>query len=259
MGLLVAYAGMMGLAVGSFLGLVADRLPRGESIVTARSRCGSCGRVLAWWELVPVISYLALGGRCSGCRARIPMRLLAVEVGTGALFAATSLRYGASLETVVTLAFLSLLGTIALVDLEEHLVLDVLVYPGALLALALAPATAWAAPGALLASWGGALLGGAVGFGVLLAIYLASRGGMGAGDVKLAGLIGLMTGFPGVLVSLFVGFVAGGLVGATLLLLGLRGRKDAIPYGPYLAVGAAVSLLFGTAIIEWYLGLLGWR
>ncbi|MBI2857382.1 MAG: prepilin peptidase, partial [Chloroflexi bacterium] len=165
--------------------------------------------------------------------------------------------YGASLEAAVTLVFLSLLAAITLVDLQEQLILDVLVYPGALLAVALAPATPWAAPGALV-SWGLALLGGAVCFGLLLAIHLASRGGMGAGDVKLAGLMGLMTGFPGVLVSLFVGFVAGGLVGATLLLLGLRGRKDAIPYGPYLALGAAVSLLFGAAIMEWYLGLLGW-
>ena len=99
--------GAVGLAVGSFLALVADRLPKDISIVALRSRCETCGRVLTWWELVPIVSYLGLHGRCYGCGARIPPKLLLVEFGTGLLFAGAALRYGATLETAVTAAFLA--------------------------------------------------------------------------------------------------------------------------------------------------------
>lgn len=253
---LTLYLGIGGLAVGSFLALVADRLPRGEPIVATRSHCAYCGKVLTWWELVPVLSYLGLRGRCSRCRARIPLRLPLVEVGTGLLFLLVGLRYGLSPATAVSLAYVSLLIVISLIDLQEKLILNVLVYPGVALALAAAPLAPWAPPGALEA-WGSALLGGGVGALLLLGVYLASRGGMGAGDVKMAGLVGFMAGFPLVLVSLFVGVVAGGLVGLALLLLRLKGRKDAIPFGPFLALGATAGLLYGPAILDWYLGLLG--
>lgn len=256
MSIIVAYLTLVGFAVGSFLALVADRLPRNESVVGARSHCEVCDRRLNWWELVPVLSYVGLRGRCYNCRTPIPFRLPAVEIGTGLLFALAGVLYGVTLTTATTLAFVSLLIAISLIDLDRKLILNKLVFPGAVVALAVAPWAPWSS-GMPIDAWVSSLLGGAVGFGLLLVIYLISRGGMGAGDVKLAGLMGLMTGFPGIGAALFVGFVSGGLIGVLLLLLRLRGRRDVIPYGPYLSLGAVVALFYGEPLLEWYLGLLG--
>jgi leader peptidase (prepilin peptidase)/N-methyltransferase len=257
MSVFVVYTGLIGLAVGSFLALAADRIPRGESIVHTRSHCDACGRTLTWWELAPVLSYLGLRGRCYGCRAAIPVRLPLVEVLTGALFVLAALQYGASLGAAIVFLYSALLLLVSLIDLDRKLILNSLVFPSSGVALALAPLTPWGAEGGLLQAWGGALLGGGVGFGLMLGVYLLSRGGMGAGDVKLAGLIGLMTGFPAIVPALLVGFVSGGAVGVTLLLLRLRGRKDVIPYGPYLAFGGVMALLCGDTLLGLYLGILG--
>lgn len=256
--ILLTYLTLTGLAAGSFVGLVADRVPRGESIVALRSACSTCGRVLAWWELVPVLSYLALRGRCYGCGARIPVRLVFVEIGTGFFFLTTGVRYGVSVESGVVVLFLSLLTAVSLIDLERRLILNKLVYPMAVVSLLLAPLTPWAPPNPIEA-WGRSVVGGGIGFALMLMVYLASRGGMGAGDVKFAGVIGLMTGLVGVVVALFAGFVLGGTIALGLLAFRVRGRKDVMPFGPYLALGAAIALFSGSAVLDWYLGLLRWR
>ena len=211
-----------------------------------------------WWELIPVLSYVGLRGRCYNCQTSIPLRLPLVEIGTGIAFGLTGTLYGLSLITATTLAFLSLLIVVSLIDIDHKLILNKMVAPASVVALVVAPWTPAAAEAeGMIAAWVGSLLAGVIGFLVLLVIFLISRGGMGAGDVKFAGLIGLMVGLPGIVAALFIGFVSGGVIGLLLLLFRIRGRRDAIPYGPYLALGSAVTLLYGDPLLDWYFRLLG--
>ena len=246
---------LLGLSVGSFLNLCSDRLPRGESITSPGSRCDNCNRSLKAIDLVPVFSYLWLRGRCRYCDARIPIRLPILEFATGVIFALLAWHYGLNLELAIALIYASLLLLIFVVDLEQGLILNVVVLPAVVLAFVFS--FFWAGfkefwpevgPGFVVSS----LLGGAIGFGLMMLPYLISRGGMGAGDVKLAALIGLVSGFPLVLVALLVGIIAGGLVAAILLVSRLARRKDPIPFGPFLATGAMVSVIWGENIIDWY-------
>ncbi len=246
---------LLGLSVGSFLNLCSDRLPRDQSIIRPGSRCDSCHRSLKAIDLVPVFSYVWLRGRCRYCGAGIPIRLPVLEFATAVIFGLLAWHYGLSLELAIALIYASLFLLIFAIDLEQGLILNVVVLPAVVLAFVFS--FFWAGfdefwpevgPGFVVSS----LLGGATGFGLMMLPYLISRGGMGAGDVKLAALIGLVTGFPLVLVALLVGIVAGGLVAATLLVSRLVRRKDPIPFGPFLAMGAMVSLVWGESIMHWY-------
>ncbi|MBI2846510.1 MAG: prepilin peptidase [Chloroflexi bacterium] len=240
--------GIFGLAVGSFLNVCIDRLPQGWSLISPPSHCDSCQRRLAVWDLVPVLSYIWLRGKCRYCSATVSIRLPAVELFTGLVFAYIGHRYGLSLQGLSLLIYSSILIVVFFVDLERGLILDRVVYPG--MALALVFPFFLPEPGVL-----GSLLGGALAFLLVLVIYLGSRGGMGGGDVKLAGFIGLATGFPLVLVALVLSFISGGLMASFLLLTRRRERKDAIPFGPFLSGTALVMLFWGTSLLEWYLSL----
>jgi len=247
---------LLGLAVGSFLNLCIDRLPLGKSIVRPPSHCDACQQRLKTWDLVPLFSYLWLRGRCRYCGAHIPRRLPLVELATALLFALLSWQYGLSLQLAIALIYASLFLVIFVIDLEQGLVLDKVVYPGMALAFVFSffwpwPELVWPDIGVL-----SALLGGAIGFGLILIPYLISRGGMGGGDVKLAGLIGLVTGFPLVFFALFLGILGGGLVAIALLISGVKSRKEPIPFGPFLAAAAMVTLIWGPAMYQWYIGLL---
>ncbi len=258
----------LGASVGSFLNVVADRLPRGQSLVMPRSHCMSCERTLGAVELVPVLSYLWLRARCRTCRARIPLRLVLVEALCGVLFTLVYLKWGLGPNFFIMGAATSLMVGVALIDLDTGLILNRIVFPSALVILVLAPF--WADLGesrsflgseTMLAS---ALNSLVAGFGAFLLFYAIAflfqgmrdvtgdKGGMGGGDVKLAGVIGLLVGFPGVVVALWVAVVAGGLVAASLLALGKKGRKDAIPFGPFLSLGAITVLLAGGEIVSGY-------
>lgn len=245
---------LLGLSVGSFLNLCSDRLPRDQSIIRPGSRCDNCDRSLKAIDLVPVFSYLWLRGRCRYCGARIPIRLPILEFVTAAVFGLLAWHYGLSLELAIALIYASLFLLIFVIDLEQGLILNIVILPAVALAFVLsffwAGFEVWpeVGPGFVVSS----LLGGAIGFGLMMLPYLISRGGMGAGDVKLAALIGLVAGFPLVLVALLVGIIAGGLVAAVLLISRLVGRKDAIPFGPFLVTGVVVSLIWGENIIDWY-------
>ena len=254
--LIAAYLGLVGTAFGSFVGLVADRLPDGKTIFAKRSHCSNerCGHELGLGELVPVASYLWLQGRCRVCGVRIPSRLLFVEIGMGVLFGAIGLRYGLAPETAVVAGYAALLLVISLIDWDRALVLDKLTVPGAVLAIAFAPLAPWAVEG-VADSWIRAVTGAVVGFLVLFPISFLAPKWMGFGDVKLAGLIGGMSGFPLVGVALWSGTVLGGLVGAALLVTGVRKRREAIPFAPYLAAGGVIALLYGRPLLDWYLEL----
>lgn len=234
----------LGLAVGSFLNLCVDRLPEGRSIISPPSHCEACGRRLGAVDLIPVLSYIWLRGRCRYCGAAIPARSLAIELGTGFAFVLLWIRYDDAWQLSLATAYVALLLVILFIDLEYHRIPNRLVYPGAALAILAVPFAPHHHPVAMLA-------GGLVGFGLLFVIAFAYPGGMGMGDVKLAGFIGLAVGFPEVLLTLFLAFVAGGAVAATLLVRHLKGRRDPVAFGPFLAVAGVVSLLYGQILLDW--------
>ncbi|MBI4311670.1 MAG: prepilin peptidase [Chloroflexi bacterium] len=258
----ILFSALFGLAIGSFLNVIMDRLPAGGSLVRGRSHCDSCGRALRPWDLAPVASYLLLRGKCRYCGSRIPRRVLAVEVAAGLLFALAAWQLGATAQGVIAMTFASILIVVFVIDLEHRLVLDAVTYPSAAFALAVVP---WGPVGngeaSLRAAYLDALYGVALGGAVLLLIYLVAvlvfrREAIGFGDVKLGVLLGVMLGFTGALVTLDVAFIGGGIVAILLLALKIRRRGQYIPFGPFLVSGALVSLFWGEAIFDWYWSLL---
>jgi len=257
---------VIGLAIGSFLNVCSDRLPAGQSIVRPPSHCSSCDEKLRTRDLIPLFSYLWLRGRCRYCGARIPLRIPIVELATALTFALLTWHSyvhwdGLGLQFAIVLIYACIFIVILVIDLEQQLVLDIVVYPAMLLALIFSPFwngfSDWPSMGIL-----NALLGGAVGIAFMGIAYLFALwryrsigGGMGLGDVTLAGLIGFATGFPLVFVALLLGILSGGLVAITLLVLRLRKGKDPIPFGPFLAVATMVTLLWGKELLDWYTNL----
>ena len=249
---------LLGTAIGSFLNVCIDRLPAGKSLIYPPSHCDICQHHLSPKELVPVFSYLWLHRRCRYCQAPIPQRLFWVELGSGFLFALIYWHYGVSVEFAITVFYGCLFLVLGVIDLEHTLILNKIVYPAALVALIISVVRPL--PGIIDVSlpWPeifSGVIGGAIGFVFLLVPLLIYPQGMGWGDVKLAALIGLVTGFPLVFVALFLGIILGGLVAGILLALGIKKRKEAIPFGPFLSLAVMTTLLWGNGILDWYLGL----
>jgi len=247
---------LLGMAVGSFLNVCIDRLPAQESLVFPASHCASCRHRLSVKELIPVLSYIWLRGRCRYCNTPIPRRLLWVEVGTGVLFAYLYWHYGFSIELAVVTLYCCLFLVLMVIDLEYHILPNKLVYPGIVVALAISVAFS-VLPNNLevVPEIKSAAAGGGIGLGLFLLIIVVSRGGMGWGDVKMASLIGLVVGYPLVFVALFLAVVSGGLISWVLILTKAKSRKQSIPFGPFLSLGAIAALLWGTNILDWYTGL----
>jgi leader peptidase (prepilin peptidase)/N-methyltransferase len=253
---------LLGLVVGSFLNVCTDRLPHSKSIAYPPSHCQACQHKLAAKDLIPVFSYLRLRGRCRYCQTSIPRKLLWVELATGVIFALLYWHYGLSPELGVMAFYACLFIVIFVIDLEHSLILNKVVYPTMVVALLLSlipqswlTQTIWLTP-LIKPGIASAALGGAIGFVIFLLIAVVSRGGMGWGDVKLAALIGLATGFPLVFVAIIMGAILGGIVAVVLLVTRRRGRREMIPFGPFLAVAAMATLLWGSNILSWYLGLM---
>jgi leader peptidase (prepilin peptidase) / N-methyltransferase len=248
--------GILGAAFGSFINVCADRLPAGKSLLYPHSHCDGCQKKLSALELVPIFSYILLRGRCRACGTKIPLRVLWVELGC-ALFTAFLFRdKGLTLDFAVITFYSYIFILIALIDLQYQLILNKIVYPSLIIALIVAPffiksGTAHHS----LVDHGiiNALIGGAVGFVFLLVPAVISRGGMGFGDVKMAALIGLTTGFGEVLVAVLGGIILGGLTAIFLLILRIKKRKEVIPFGPFLSLATIVTLIWGTAILDWYI------
>jgi leader peptidase (prepilin peptidase) / N-methyltransferase len=236
-----------GLLIGSFLNVVIARVPEGRSLWRPGSACPGCGAAIAWHDNIPILSFLALRGRCRACSVPIPWRYPIVEALTAALFAAAAWRFGPTLDAVTAAALLAGLVAITVIDLERQIIPDVLSLPGIL-----AGVLANLATGRL--PWLESIMGILVGGGVFLAIILASGGGMGGGDMKLGGMLGAFLGWKVVLLSMLVAVVAGGILAVALIATGVRGRKDPIPFGPFLALGGAVGLFWGERVLQWYLG-----
>lgn len=260
--LLIFIFALLGLAIGSFLNVCIDRLPRNESIVLPPSHCEACQHKLAAKDNIPVFSYLRLRGRCRYCQASIPRRVFWVELATAVIFALLCWHYGLSVELGVMIFYACLFIIIFVIDLEQGLILNKVVYPSMVVALLLSllpqswlTQTIWLTqvikPG--IAS---AALGGGIGFALFLLIAIVSRGGMGWGDVKLAALIGLATGFPLVLLAIIMGAILGAIAAVALMIVKKRKFKQTIPFGPFLALAAMVTLLWGSYILSWYRGLM---
>ncbi len=234
-------------------------MPDGRSLIRPRSYCESCQRPLASIDMVPVLSYAWLRGKCRHCKAPVPFRVVLVESATGALFLAVFLLYGFGVDFVVLSACLSLLVLVSLIDLEHGLILDKMVFPSIVLLLLLAPF--WSDIGLsrtflgdenLIASLANSYLSGLGAFLAFLIIAMINPAGMGRGDVKFAAVLGLMVGFPGILMALWISVVGGGLIAIGLILARKKSRKDSIPFGPFMAMGAAVVLIAGPDIVNWY-------
>ena len=248
----IAATAAYGLVLGSFLNVVIHRLPRGMSLLRPRSHCPACGAPVCWYDNVPVLSFLALGGRCRACRAAISPRYPLVELATGILLALVVVRFGVTLVGVEAAVLVLLLVPLALIDLEHHLLPDALTLPG------IVAGAAFSAAGGLV-SWRTALLGAVVGGAVpylVIVVYRLVRGveGMGLGDVKLLAMAGAFLGWQGVLLTLGIGSCVGAAVGLALIACGRAGRDTELPFGVFLSAAALVVLFFAPELLH----LLGW-
>jgi leader peptidase (prepilin peptidase)/N-methyltransferase len=266
---LVALAAVMGLAIGSFLNVVIYRVPAGISIVAPASACPKCGHEIRKRDNVPVLSWLLLGGRCRDCRVRISARYPAIELGTAIAFAAVAVgfavtAFASGLDAAGALelvAFLYLAGisiALAAIDLDVHRLPDAIVIPSYFVGGALLTAAA------LLEGQPDRLLVAAIGGGASVVFYgilwFVKPGGMGRGDVKLAGVLGMYLGYLGwaqLVVGVAAAFVLGGIFGIALILARRAGRKTAIPFGPWMILGAWIGIAAGGPLAAGYLDLVG--
>ena len=251
---ILAFAGL-GLIFGSFATVAAHRIPRRETIVSGRSKCPNCDRQIRAHENIPVLSWILLRGRCAGCKEPISVRYPLIELGTGILFALSAAKFGFTEEAFIYAAFFWVLVVLTVIDLDHKLLPDRVVYPAfvvgwiALIAAALADSD----PARLVdAAIGSAIFGGF--FFVVAFVYPA---GMGGGDIKLAFVLGTFIGYLGapglVLVGMFLSFLIGALGGMGVMVVSGKGRKSQVPFGPFLAAGTVVAIMWGQSLLDLYL------
>lgn len=248
---LIVIAAVMGLLIGSFLTVVTERVPDGESIVAPGSRCGACGLRLGPLDLVPVFSWLFLRGKCRRCRTNIGIEPLVLELGTASLFVAMTLKFEDSLETVAFCVLAAGLLALSWIDLRikrlpREISYTTLAIGAPLLVVAALirdePRRIWTL-----------VLGAVLATVFMYAVHVLSKGGMGDGDVRLTPLLGAYLGWlglPFVPVGLFLAFLFGSVVGVIGMIVGRAGRKTAVPFGPFLALGTLVAVFVGRAIID---------
>lgn len=247
--LFLVYAGLLGAAIGSFINVLVARLPVGQSPVRPRSSCPACGASIAWYDNVPVLSWLLLRGRCRRCRTGIAVEYPLVEAATAGIWVGVAWLYGPSWLGLQGAILLSLVLAIALIDSRHYLIPDALSLGGLVAGLALAPLPG---PPSLLAS----VLGAAAGFAVLFVVGLAGewmfkKPAMGGGDMKMMAMVGSFLGPSGAMLTIFLGALVGTIVFAPVA---LRTDRE-VPFGVFLAVGAATTLLLGDALTGWYAGM----
>lgn len=255
---LVGFCFVLGLIIGSFLNVVIWRVPRGESVVSPPSHCPRCDAPIKPFDNVPVVSWLLLRGACRNCGERISVRYPAVELLTGVVFAAMALRLGYDWALPAFLYLGGVCVALALIDLDTKRLPNVLTLPSYVVGIVLLGAAALLSDDPRLVVR--ALLGMAVMYGFYFLLVFSYPAGMGFGDVKLAGVLGLHLGYlgwPEVGVGTFLGFLLGGLFAVLGLLLGKASRKSAVPYGPFMVAGAFVAVWFGGAIWDAYTGISG--
>lgn len=247
--ILHSYLFLVGLALGSFYNVVGLRVPIKRSIVTPRSSCPTCKRELSPLELIPVFSYLLQRGKCKGCSSRISPIYAAVEFVTACLFTITPFLVGWSKELLISYGLISLLIIVFVSDISYMLIPDkILLFFTAyfIVARMIVPMNPWYSP----------LIGAAAGFLLLLLIAVISKGGMGGGDIKLFAVLGIIFGFQEILLVFFFSTLCGSIIGITALLSGKAKRKQHIPFGPSIALGAIITYFYAEPILDWYFSFL---
>lgn len=248
----VVFAAIIGLCVGSFLNVVIYRLPRGESLSSPPSRCPSCGKRLAWFDNVPVVSWLLLAGKCRRCGARISIQYPIVEATT-AIGAVVVVLFTPADGVLLASRFVltAILITLFVIDLELQILPNLITLPG----IAVGFLFSLFGPPGPINSLLGIVLGAGVLYGIAAGYYLVRREeGMGMGDVKMLAMIGAFLGWQAVMLTLILSSFVGALVGVALLWSKKEGLKYALPFGTFLALAAFVAMLFGQQIMDWYLG-----
>lgn len=243
LGYVVAF--VLGSMAASFANVCIHRLPLRQSIVYPASRCASCQHPLRSWHNLPIVSFVALRGRCAFCRGRISWRYLVVESLGGLLYLMGYHQLGLSVHAFAYTLLVTALLIVAFIDLAHLIIPDAVTLPGIVVGVAI---------GLLPSSIGfaNAVAGACLGGGIFLLIVLVYPAGMGGGDVKLIAMIGAFVGWQAVLVTIILSACCGAGSGLTLILLGLKGRRDPVPFGPFLAIGGITAMLWGEALLGWY-------
>ncbi len=245
---------VLGLCLGSFLNVCIYRLPLGKSLVSPGSSCPKCGNPIRFYDNIPVLSYIILRGKCRACKANVSLRYPLVELLTGMLAVVIWIRFGWHIQAVFFFFFCACLLVITFIDIDHRIIPDIISLPGIIIGLAAAPFFGQI-------SWQGSLAGVITGGGCLLAVALVYKAltgkeGMGGGDIKLLAMIGAFTGWKGVLFTVFVASATGTVIGLILMIKAGKNMKFAVPFGPFLAVGAITYVFFGNFLINWYLNVL---
>ncbi len=251
--LLITALFVFGTIIGSFLNVCIVRLPHNTSIVFPASHCPGCGAAIRFYDNIPLLSYILLAGRCRACKAPISLRYFIVELLMGTLMVVLFLHFGLSLVFILCAAFTAALVVITFIDLQHQIIPDRISLPGIPLGFLCSFVLPWN-------SWLDSLLGILVGGGILylfaLGYYLLTKKeGMGGGDIKMLAMIGAFLGWKGALASLMLAAVGGSLIGIVLMVLKGKNFKYAVPFGPFLAGGALVALLYGERLISWYISI----
>ena len=241
---------VLGMLFGSFANVCIYRLPQHLSLVFPGSQCPCCQETLRPWQNIPLLSYVLLGGRCATCKTAISPRYPLVELGNGLLYVWLYHHYHFSVQTMVFALLATALLIVSCIDIAHTIIPDAITLPGIVVGLS---TSLWLTPVGI----GNAVLGVFMGGGLFLLIAVLSvvilqREGMGGGDIKLIAMIGAFLGWHAVLVTIFLGAVLGALVGTVLMLLRHQGSKEPVPFGPFLAIGALLAMVWGDTILTWY-------
>ena len=247
------FAFILGAVVGSFLNVCICRLPQRESIVSPPSHCPSCGYRIRFYDNIPLVSYLLLGGKCRSCRERISIQYPLVELANALLTLCLCIKYGPSLPFLIMFVFCSALVAITVIDLEHQIIPDVISLPGIVAGFAASFFLPWL-------TWQNSLIGIVVGGGSLLLVascyeFLTKKEGMGGGDIKLLAMMGAFLGWRSVPFIIFAGSLLGSIIGIAYMAARKKDSQLPIPFGPFLAFGALLYIFFGRQIIHWYLNL----
>jgi len=245
---------LFGLCIGSFLNVCIYRIPESKSIVRPRSMCPNCGTLIRFYDNIPILSYLILKGKCRHCDASISFRYPVIEFLSGLFAVGVSLKYGITLEAAIYYVFVATLLVITFIDIDHRIIPDVITLPG----IPIFFAASFAVPQITFVE---SLIGILVGGGSLFLVawlyhLLTKKEGMGGGDIKLLGMMGAIIGWKGVLFTIFVASAIGTVSGLLIMLKTRKTMKLAVPFGPFLAIGGIVYILFGPLLISWYFNLL---
>ena len=241
---------ILGITIGSFLNVCVYRIPRGDSILYPSSYCPNCGTALNWYDLIPILSYTFQWGKCRYCREPISLQYPVIEYLNGFLYLITYSKFGLNIDFIFYVSIFSILIVISFIDLYTQIIpdyLNVLIFISAIIYKILSSTFQ-----DMLWIFFNSMLGLIISSGIFLIIIIVSKGGMGGGDAKLIGGLGFILGIKLILLNIFLSFVLGAIISIFLLSLKIKGRKDPIPFGPFICLSFIITIFCGDAIINWY-------